>query len=304
MGEVQKRFSDTNGPYLGDVLNATSDETGPKKARKASKKARKASKKARRARGRPTDPLHDSMVPDRLDPATRAKYLSICRKYGLTPATKWADVLRLVERTRNQNTRRSDIIALRTLLGNDDAMRIPKSMRRIYPMPDPAWVREQAAGPYEGYILAMAWAGLRIGEAVAMRPQDICTNGTQYWIDVASSRQNLGGRYKEPKSGSGTVFIPEWLFDALQGFDHPEILPNSLYKWMKRRGLQPHGLRHFYCTTLVRSVSNVEMARRQMRHSNLQTTLGIYFEVEAQDEIGSIAGMTDPGTSTSNDGSS
>ena len=282
---------------MGEVRYGTSDtKTGPKKA---GRKPRKAPK----IRVKVVDPVHESMVPDRLDPATRAKYLSICRKYGLAVGTTWADVSRAVEGTRNQNTRRSDIIALRTILGNDGALRIPKAMRRVYQMPVPQQIRERAAGPYEGYILVMAWAGLRIGEAVAMRAQDICTNGSQYWINVTASRQNLGGRYKDPKSGQGRVFIPQWLYDALQGFDHPDILPNSLYKWMRRRGLQPHGLRHFYCTTLVRSVSNVEMARRQMRHSNLQTTLGIYFEVEAQDEIGAISGMTDPGTSVPNEGS-
>ena len=85
---------------MGEVRYGTSDtKTGPKKA---GRKPRKAPK----IRVKVVDPVHESMVPDRLDPATRAKYLSICRKYGLTVGTTWADVSRAVEGTRNQNTRR------------------------------------------------------------------------------------------------------------------------------------------------------------------------------------------------------
>ena len=242
-----------------------------------------------------------SRVPGYLDPATQAKYRSICRKYGVDETTSWADVARKVQATRNQNTRRSDIIALRSILGRDGALRIPAPVRKVYTLPDPGEVRDRAAGPYEGYILAMAWAGLRIGEAVALQRSDVRTSGTQFWIEVTASRQNLGGRYKDPKSGAGRVFIPQWLHEVLAEFDYPEILPNSLYKWMKRRGLQPHGLRHLYCTMLVRTVTNVEMARRQMRHKSLTTTMGVYLEIEAQDEMGSIEALSDPRSALAQD---
>jgi len=192
-----------------------------------------------------------SLVPTHLDPSTQAKYESICRKYGVNEATVWADVRRKVESTRNQNTRRSDIIALRTILGREGAPPIPMAIKKVYELPSGIEIRNKAVGPYEGYILSMAYAGLRIGEAVALTSASIRRNSELCWIDVSLSRQN-SGRYKDPKSGQGRVVIPEWLYDILICFDYPEILPNSLYKWMKRRGLQPHGLRHFYCTYLVR----------------------------------------------------
>jgi integrase len=140
----------------------------------------------------------------------------------------------------------------------------------------------------------MAFAGLRIGEAVALSKADSKRNGDLCWIDVSLSRQNLKGRYKKPKSGQGRVVIPEWLYEKLQKFDYPEILPNSLYKWMKRRGLQPHGLRHFYATYLVRNVSNPELARRQLRHANLETTLGTYVEITSMDEMAAVSGLQNP----------
>jgi integrase len=63
---------------------------------------------------------------------------------------------------------------------------------------------------------------------------------------------------------------------------------------MKRRALQPHGLRHWYATYLVRNVPNVEIARRQLRHANLATTLQTYVQITAEDEMTAIAGLTNP----------
>ena len=139
----------------------------------------------------------------------------------------------------------------------------------------------------------MACAGLRIGEAVALTQASIKRNAEICWADATLSRHS-SGRYKDPKSGQGRVVIPEWLYSILIASKYPEILPNSLYKWMRRRGLQPHGLRHFYCTYLVRNVRNVEMARRQMGHRSLATTLSVYLEIESEDELMAIQGLVDP----------
>ena len=39
---------------------------------------------------------------------------------------------------------------------------------------------------------------------------------------------------------------------------------------------------------------NVELARRQLRHANLQTTLQVYVEVTAEDELELIADTANP----------
>ena len=49
-------------------------------------------------------------------------------------------------------------------------------------------------------------------------------------------------------------------------------------------------------TYLVRTTKNVELARRQLRHANLQTTLDIYVEVAAEDELVLISQIEDPFT--------
>lgn len=102
------------------------------------------------------------------------------------------------------------------------------------------------------------------------------------------------GDTRSPKGGQGWVVIPEWLCEKLMGFDYREILPNSLYKWMRRRGLQPHGLRQYFATYLVRNVKNVELARRQLRHQSLTTTLQTYVEISAMDEMEAVAGLPNP----------
>ena len=48
------------------------------------------------------------------------------------------------------------------------------------------------------------------------------------------------------------------------------------------------------CRSLARTTRNVELARRQLRHANLQTTLQVYVEVTAEDELELIADMANP----------
>ena len=232
-------------------------------------------------------------IPEHLDPATQVKYRSVCRKYGVLEGTNWGDIRAQVLSTRKQNTRRSDIIALRTILGSEGSPPIPNPVRKAYEVLSPETILERSKGKYQGYVLAMAFAGLRIGEAVALSSADVKRVGERCFIEVSQSRQNTG-RYKQPKSGSGRVAIPEWLYEELVAFDYPEILPNSLYKYLKRRGIQPHGLRHIYATMLVRQTKNVELVRRQLRHSSLTTTLSVYVEIEASDELELIAALPNP----------
>ena len=219
---------------------------------------------------------------EHLDPNTQKKYWSYVRKFGITDKTTWRDVRASVEKVKNQNTRRSIIIALRTILGSEGAPRIPKPVAKVYELPDREDLFIFEGTKYFAYILLMAFAGLRAGEVVSITRSDIKRVGDRCFIDVTQSKQATG-RIKEAKT-TGRVFIPLWVYDLLIDLDYPEVLPNSLYKWMKRRGYNPHQLRHFYGTAVVRNTANPELARRQLRHSNLNTTLTYYAQVETEDE--------------------
>lgn len=231
---------------------------------------------------------------EHLDPSTQATYARICRRYGVSDDTTWADIRSEVERVRNPNTKRSVIGALITCLGTKEgAPKQPRPQPKVYDLPSHAQIRDLAHQGYGAFIYAMAYAGLRVGEAVALTPGDLGKAGERYWINVRASKQYTG-RIKEPKTGPGRVLIPEWLYDYLRTAEYPEILPNSLYKWMRRRGVTPHALRHFYATYLVRNVQNPELARRQLRHANLTTTLAFYAQVTAEDEAEAVALIPDP----------
>jgi len=220
---------------------------------------------------------------EHLDPATQKKYWSYVRKFGITDKTSWRDVRAKVEKTKNPNSRRSEIIGLRTILGtNEGSPRIPNSVPKVYELPDREDIFAFEGTKYFAYVLLMAFAGLRAGEAVSITQSDIKRVGDRCFLDVFQSKQN-SGRIKEAKT-TGRVFIPLWVYDLLIDADYPEVLPNSLYKWMKRRGLNPHQLRHFYATNIVRLTANPELARRQLRHSNLTTTLTHYAQVGTEDE--------------------
>ena len=220
---------------------------------------------------------------EHLDPATQKKYWCYVRKFGVVDKTKWKDIISQVEKTRNQNTRRSEIMALRTILGSSDgAPRFPKPVAKVYDLPDREDILALSGETYFPLVILMAFAGLRAGEACCISNADIKRVGNKCFIDVEQSKQ-ASGRIKEAKT-TGRVFIPLWVYDLTFDADYPDILPNSLFKWLKRRGMSPHQLRHFYATTLVRLTANPELARRQLRHSNLNTTLTFYAQVEQEDE--------------------
>ncbi|MDC3001013.1 hypothetical protein OA174_00285 [Actinomycetota bacterium] len=217
-----------------------------------------------------------------LDPATRSKYESYIRKSDVTDETTWKDVRRDVEKVKSPNTRRSIIIALRTILGSSDgAPRMPKPVAKVYDLPDRKDIFALQGEQYFPLVVLMAFAGLRAGEACCITNADIKRSGNMFFIDVHQSKQNTG-RIKEAKT-EGRVFLSEWVYDLVVDADFPDILPNSLFKWLKRRGMSPHQLHHFYATTVVKNSNNPELARRQLRHANLQTTLQVYAQVESED---------------------
>jgi len=234
----------------------------------------------------------ESLVPGHLHPNTQRKYREVLRKFQVTQETTWPDVLAAVNAVANINTRRTCIMVLRQVLGRQGAPSVPRSIRRTYDLPSAEEIVERSAGKYQYLALVMAFAGLRLSEAVALRPSDVHANATQCWLVVSRSRDN-DGRTNAAKT-TGKVVIPRWLFDVLQAAEYVEVRPGSVYKWLRRRGLQPHGLRHWYATHLVRTTKNVELARRQLRHANLQTTLQVYVEVTAEDELELIADMATP----------
>jgi len=99
----------------------------------------------------------------------------------------------------------------------------------------------------------------------------------------------------------GKVLLPEWLADEVRNM-RPEdfwhigmttkLVSGSIYKLSRNKkwraqtggiGVNPHMLRHFYATEMIRRGVNPEIVRRQMRHKNLSTTLKIYTQIRTEE---------------------
>jgi integrase len=145
------------------------------------------------------------------------------------------------------------------------------------------------------------YAGLRVGEACAVTPEKL--SGDYLEVNEAYSQDGL--HLGSPKT-YGKVLLPHWLAEEVRSMRLDQywqigmttkMVSNSVYKlsrnrkWSTRtggKGVNPHMLRHFYATEMIRRGVNPEIVRRQMRHKNVSTTLRIYTQVKSEELIQSL----------------
>ncbi|RKT78679.1 site-specific recombinase XerD [Terracoccus luteus] len=151
---------------------------------------------------------------------------------------------------------------------------------------------------HSAFIAVCAFAGLRLGEAAALRPTDIDAERGVLSVTRQVQRERGGSvEIKSPKAGSErVVFIPdsltsmllqlvdakgrtEWLF-ADDGENPPH--QNTVGHWWrtacKRAGVsyRLHDLRHFYASGLIAAGCDVVTVQRALGHSKATTTLDRY----------------------------
>lgn len=225
--------------------------------------------------------IDHSTVEDRLmqqvDDYTRQHYLSYLRRLDLDGHHEIADIRKRLSRVRNVNSRRAITIALRSMFPElKPYLKIEDSVAKVYDL-----TRVPTDLPRDARhvpMLLMMYGGLRIGEAVCIGSEDVVGNV----LRVTRSRQNNGIERKSKTLGN--VVLPSWLSQLVQNYAGTQVLPNSYYKWMKRNyAINPHALRHWYATKLIQSGVSPEIARRQLRHSNLNITLQVYAQVATLD---------------------
>ena len=75
------------------------------------------------------------------------------------------------------------------------------------------------------------------------------------------------------------------------------MVSGSIYKLSRNKkwraltggkGVNPHMLRHWYATDMIRRGVNPEVVRRQMRHKNVAITLKIYTQVRSEEVEASL----------------
>lgn len=140
----------------------------------------------------------------------------------------------------------------------------------------------------------MFWAGLRIGEVLALRP----SNFSKYKITVTESKAKVNRKsvYTSPKTKSSIreVAIPQFLY--YQVSDYLARLPylgpddrifhcskETLAYILKTRSeslglpyISPHILRHSYASLLLNITKDPTVVARQIGHANPNITLSVY----------------------------
>jgi integrase len=157
---------------------------------------------------------------------------------------------------------------------------------------------------YAGFIAVCAFAGLRRGEALALKVSDIDFMRKELHVQRQAQRAEGGQlEIRGPKYGSErTIFIPEGLVTILsehirlyRGGDDPDrwLFPGSrdetqpahestIARWWRLTAKDVgithrlHDLRHFYASGLIAAGCDVVTVQRALGHSSPSVTLDTY----------------------------
>jgi integrase len=172
-----------------------------------------------------------------------------------------------------------------------------EGISRIYDLPEMEDLHELInQSKYRLQLFLCMYAGLRVGEACAVTPSKL--EGDYLNVNEAYSQDGL--HLGSPKT-YGKVLLPNWLADEVRNMKLDEfwqigmttkLVSGSIYKLSRNRKwkaltgnkpVNPHMLRHFYATEMIKRGINPEIVRRQMRHKNVSTTLRIYTQVRTEE---------------------
>lgn len=167
----------------------------------------------------------------------------------------------------------------------------PEEVDRLLTAADP-WFRP--------FVALCAFAGLRLGEAAALKVEDVNFLGRQLIVARQVQRGTGSHAPRAPKySSERTVFIPDglvsllsahaasyppgphgWLFTAPTG-DPPH--QNTIGYWWRKSlrdadltGIKRHDLRHYFASGLIAEGRDVVTVQRALGHSKPTTTLNTY----------------------------
>lgn len=200
----------------------------------------------------------------------------------------------------NHNSRRRLYITARSIfkdLGVCQDLPKMEGISRIYDLPEMEDLHELIDhSKYRLQLFLCMYAGLRVGEACAVTPSKL--EGDYLNVNEAYSQDGL--HLGSPKT-YGKVLLPNWLADEVRNMKDEDfwkigmttkLVSGSIYKLSRNRKwktltgnkpVNPHMLRHFYATEMIKRGVNPEIVRRQMRHKNVSTTLRIYTQVRTEE---------------------
>ena len=200
----------------------------------------------------------------------------------------------------NHNSRRRLYITARSIfkdLGVCQDLPKMEGISRIYDLPEMEDLHELIdQSKYRLQLFLCMYAGLRVGEACAVTPSKLEGN----YLNVNEAYSQDGLHLGSPKT-YGKVLLPDWLANEVRNMKDEDfwkigmttkLVSGSIYKLSRNRKwkaltgnkpVNPHMLRHFYATEMIKRGVNPEIVRRQMRHKNVSTTLRIYTQVRTEE---------------------
>jgi integrase len=210
-------------------------------------------------------------------------------------------------KTRFANVRSVFRAAVRDhLIASDptESIRLPRQRKRAASMaiPSPEDVRallDVAEPAFRAFVAVCAFAGLRLGEAAALRVEDVDFLRRELQVRRQVQRTDQGAiEFRLPKYGSErTVPIPDELVQILAAHvnqtkcetwfftgtaDDPPHQNTVGHRWRTtlhaagRSGIRLHDLRHFYASGLISAGCDVVMVQRALGHAKPTTTLETY----------------------------
>jgi integrase len=161
---------------------------------------------------------------------------------------------------------------------------------------------DQVTGPYRPAILLAVACGLRRGEIVALRWQNVDLDAATVTITEATVPLRRGTQTGKTKSGrTRTITIPDFLVAELRQHrlvmaerllavgvkltrDHTVVAhedgspvhPVVLTAWCRRHFGKLHGLRHTHASQLLGAGVNIKAVSSRLGHSSASLTLSTY----------------------------
>jgi integrase len=206
----------------------------------------------------------------------------------------------VVEQLTTQSTRKRLYITARSIfrdLGICQDLPNLEAEGKIYDIPSQEqleWLIDRSK--YRLQLLLCMFGGLRVGEACAVTPEKLSGD----YLDVNQAYSQDGLHLGSPKT-YGKILLPHWLAEEVKNMRPDQLwtlgkttklVSHSCYKlsrgekFKKLSGgktVNPHMLRHWYATDMIRRGVNPEVVRRQMRHKNVSVTLKIYTQVRSEE---------------------
>ena len=206
----------------------------------------------------------------------------------------------VVEQLTTQSTRKRLYITARSIFRDlDRCQDLPnlEAEGKIYDIPPQEqleWLIDRSK--YRLQLLLCMFGGLRVGEACAVTPEKLSGD----YLDVNQAYSQDGLHLGSPKT-YGKILLPHWLAEEVRNMQPEQLwslgkttklVSHSCYKLSRGekfkkisggKTVNPHMLRHWYATDMIRRGVNPEVVRRQMRHKNVSVTLKIYTQVRSEE---------------------